>query len=192
MRLVAGLPRGLTSVVWWMSSEVFRKTPFGLLVSTIHRRFRVGFGIPAMAACSLAFGAGGFSSRFSTVRLSRSAKMTRSDCSITASDSRKAGCRTKSLKSMCLKATAHMSAAFCSGRSPRATSASLNECTALLGAHPELYCTLSQYHGSMQDWRVFCLSTQNNSADSCDNCPDVQRYAGSIIAIGESAPGRLS
>src|ERR1035438_533375 len=37
-----------------------------------HRRFRVGFGIAAMAARSLAFGAGGFSSRFSTKRLSRS------------------------------------------------------------------------------------------------------------------------
>jgi hypothetical protein len=49
-----------------------------------HRRFRAGFDIAAMTARGLAFGAGGFSSRFSTKRLSRSDKTIRSDSSITA------------------------------------------------------------------------------------------------------------
>ena len=63
----------------------------------VHTRFRVGFGIAAMAARSLAFGAGGFSSRFSTKRLSRSDRTIRSNSSITALASRKAGCRTRVL-----------------------------------------------------------------------------------------------
>src|SRR5208283_5809364 len=84
-----------------------------------HPRFRVGFGIAAMAARSLAFGTGGFSRRFSTKRLSRSDKTMRSDSSITDLASRKAGCRTKSVRSVCLNAAARISMAFCSGRSRR-------------------------------------------------------------------------
>src|ERR1700679_4249110 len=44
-----------------------------------HPRFRIGLGIAAIAARSLAFGAGGCSSRFSTKRLSRSDNTIRSD-----------------------------------------------------------------------------------------------------------------
>lgn len=83
-----------------------------------HARFR-GFGIAAMAARSRAFGAGGCSSRLSTKRLSRSDSTTRSDSSIAALASRKAGCRTKLVRSVCLKAAARVSMAFCSGRSRR-------------------------------------------------------------------------
>jgi hypothetical protein len=49
-----------------------------------HARFRLGLGIEAIAAFSLAFGEGGFSRRSSTRRLSRSDSTIRSDSAITA------------------------------------------------------------------------------------------------------------
>ena len=61
-----------------------------------HARLHVRFSSAAMAARNLAFGAGGFSSKFSTKRLSRSDRTKRCDSSMTAFASRKAGCRTKS------------------------------------------------------------------------------------------------
>ena len=81
-----------------------------------HADFRAGFGMVSMAARSLAFGAGRFSSRFCTKRLSRSDRRVRSDSAITVLASRNAGRRTRSVRSVCLNAAARMSVAFCSGQ----------------------------------------------------------------------------
>src|ERR1051326_114073 len=85
-----------------------------LLVPAGKRHVRLGFGLgsAAMAARSLAFGAGGFSSRSRTMRLSRSDRTMRSASSITALAFRKAGCRTKSVRSVFFSAAARMSVFF--------------------------------------------------------------------------------
>ena len=83
------------------------------------RDAHLAFDKDAIAFRSRAFGAGGLSSSLSTMRLSRSDNVMRSASSITLLASRRAGCSTKSVRSVFLNAAARRSMAFCSDRTRR-------------------------------------------------------------------------